>query len=117
MNDTAALPRLGTGQVLAPCRGGAAQVDFVLDRIARLPVGEADVGHPKGEQLLGHDGYGLDLIRRERRDAAERILNDKVPVIDGPGSAILCAPTTVHRTVDFPSVQRCSGNEGHRLDP
>ena len=116
MNDTAALPRLGTGQVLAPRRGGAAQVDLALDRLARLPVSVADVGHPKGEQLLGHDGDGLDLIRRERRDATERILNDKVPVIDGPGFAILCAPTTVHRIVDFPSIKRCSGNEGHRLD-
>jgi len=74
MNDTAALPRLGTGQVLAPRRGVAAQADLVLDRLARLPVGVTAGGHPEGERLRGHAaGGGGEANRNHRRGGRVRL--------------------------------------------
>ncbi len=58
MNASTVMPKLGAGQGLEHRRDVDAWVDFVLDRLARLPVGVAAGGHSEGERLRGHTGDG-----------------------------------------------------------
>lgn len=64
------MPKLGAGQGLAHRRDVAAWVDFVLDRLARLPVGVANGGHSESERLRGHTVDGGAEERTAATDGA-----------------------------------------------